>query len=109
MGCGGVDRVLIMGLHLMKLLMVSLLGVGSKSKEMKSGLSTPRYLCEGTGANHRYTGPSCAVSGEAPQYHLRLPEPGIWVCSVPSGWLYSQERMMENCVVGGQGESYLLS
>jgi hypothetical protein len=51
---------------------------------------------------------SCSTAGVSPQYHLRLPEVGLWACAVPTGWLYSQVRVVGNCQLSGLADEYLL-
>jgi hypothetical protein len=51
---------------------------------------------------------SCSTAGVSPLYHLRLPEVGLWACAVPTGWLYSQVRVVENCQLSGTANEYLL-
>jgi len=51
---------------------------------------------------------SCVTVGISPLYHLRLPEAGLWACAVPTGWLYSQLRVVTTCQLSGTANEYLL-
>jgi hypothetical protein len=51
----------------------------------------------------------CALSGMAFQQTLYRPYAGLWSCTIPKGWTYTQTRLQTNVCGIGQFISFKLA
>ncbi|MEU5696866.1 hypothetical protein [Actinosynnema sp. NPDC020468] len=50
-----------------------------------------------------------ADQGCEPLYYVRLPEAGLWACTVPAGWTYTATKIDYSCGLGATSTKYLLA